>query len=238
MKEVRETLESWRADGVGVGRAVVVRTFGSAPRPEGAVLLRADDGRIAGSVSGGCVEAAAAGEIERARADGHSRVIRYGISDEQAWDVGLACGGTIDVLVEPEVRDRVVEAARDLDATAVTPLPAELPPSEVGPWQAPAGESPGEPVLVDDRTPAAPAAPGRRRRHRGDPPARGVREGPRLRGRRRRCQAGLRHGRALPGGRRAAGAVAGRGVRAAPPRRERRGRRPLARPEVRRAGDR
>ena len=82
-------------------RAVVVRTFGSAPRPEGAVLLYAADGRIAGSVSGGCVEGAAAEEIETARASGNARVIRYGISDEQAWDVGLACGGTIDVLVEP-----------------------------------------------------------------------------------------------------------------------------------------
>jgi len=99
MKELLDTLDSWTTGGLGVGRAVVVRTFGSAPRPEGAVLIRADDGRIAGSVSGGCVEGAAATEIERARADGHSRVIRYGISDEEAWDVGLACGGTIDVLV-------------------------------------------------------------------------------------------------------------------------------------------
>src|SRR6266446_9397387 len=105
MKELLETLDAWRADGAGggVGRAVVVRTFGSAPRPEGAVLLLAADGRIAGSVSGGCVEGAAAEEIEHARATGRARVIRYGISDEQAWDVGLACGGTIDVLVQPEV---------------------------------------------------------------------------------------------------------------------------------------
>src|SRR5207249_998038 len=87
-----------------------IRTFGSAPRPEGAVLLLADDGRIAGSVSGGCVEGAAAEEIERARSDGRSRVIRYGISDEQAWDVGLACGGTIDVLIEPRVRALFIEA--------------------------------------------------------------------------------------------------------------------------------
>ena len=104
MKELLDTLATWQADGTAgadVGRAVVVRTFGSAPRPEGAVLLYATDGRIAGSVSGGCVEGAAAEEIERARATGHARVIRYGISDEQAWDVGLACGGTIDVLVEP-----------------------------------------------------------------------------------------------------------------------------------------
>src|SRR3954464_4456160 len=103
MQELVETLDGWRAEGAGSGRAVVVRTFGSAPRPEGAVLLRADDGRIAGSVSGGCVEGAAANENQRARADGRSRVIRYGISDEEAWDVGLACGGTIDVLIEPAV---------------------------------------------------------------------------------------------------------------------------------------
>ena len=64
-----------------------------------------DDGRIAGSVSGGCVEGAAAEEILAARKDGRQRVIRYGISDEQAWDVGLACGGTIDVLVSPAVPD-------------------------------------------------------------------------------------------------------------------------------------
>ena len=112
MKELVETLAAWRAEEVAVGRAVVVRTFGSAPRPEGAVLLLASDGRIAGSVSGGCVEGAAAEQVRRARADGRSRVIRYGISDEQAWDVGLACGGTIDVLVEPLVRREVERAAR------------------------------------------------------------------------------------------------------------------------------
>ena len=111
MQELLETMDGWRAEGAGIGRAVVVRTFGSAPRPEGAVLLRADDGRIAGSVSGGCVEGAAAEEIERARKDGNSRVIRYGISDEEAWDVGLACGGTIDVLVEPALDDATVAGA-------------------------------------------------------------------------------------------------------------------------------
>ena len=92
MKELLDTLTSWQGEGIDAGRAVVVRTFGSAPRPEGAVLLRATDGRIAGSVSGGCVEGAAAEQIEHARSTGKARVIRYGISDEQAWDVGLACG--------------------------------------------------------------------------------------------------------------------------------------------------
>jgi xanthine dehydrogenase accessory factor len=148
MKEVLTALESWRADGVGIGRAVVVRTFGSAPRPEGAVLLRADDGRIAGSVSGGCVEGAAAEEIERARRDGHARVIRYGISDEEAWDVGLACGGTIDVLIEPAVRDATADAAAHLGRVVAIPLPADAPPPEFGRSEPGVGAVPADAVIV------------------------------------------------------------------------------------------
>jgi xanthine dehydrogenase accessory factor len=148
MKELLETLDGWAADGIGVGRAVVVRTFGSAPRPEGAVLLRADDGRIAGSVSGGCVEGAAAGEIERAREDGHSRVIRYGISDEEAWDVGLACGGTIDVLIEPAVPAAAVDGARWRGRAVATVLPADAPPSAFGRHEPGEGSAPEPPVVV------------------------------------------------------------------------------------------
>jgi xanthine dehydrogenase accessory factor len=148
MKELLETLDGWTAAGVDAGRAVVVRTFGSAPRPEGAVLIRADDGRIAGSVSGGCVEGAAAGEIERARADGHSRVIRYGISDEEAWDVGLACGGTIDVLVEPRVPSAAVSGARDRGVAVATILPPDAPPVEFGRHEPGDGAVPSEPIVV------------------------------------------------------------------------------------------
>src|SRR5919112_968418 len=133
MRELLPTYDAWRAEGLGVGRAVVVRTFGSAPRQEGAVLLVAEDGRMIGSVSGGCVEGAAAQAVLAARESGRSRVIRYGISDEDAWDVGLACGGTIDVLVEPEVRDTVLDAARRTGVAILTPLPRDLPPPEVGP---------------------------------------------------------------------------------------------------------
>ena len=156
MKELLDTLAGWEHDGVAVGRAVVVRTFGSAPRPEGAVLLYAADGRIAGSVSGGCVEGAAAEEIDKARADGHARVIRYGISDEQAWDVGLACGGTIDVLVEPVAPAAVITAARGSlgptgqGAAVITPLPADSPPGEFGPHQPGAGAPPEPELVVDD----------------------------------------------------------------------------------------
>jgi xanthine dehydrogenase accessory factor len=154
MKELVATLGAWRAEGADIGRAVVVRTFGSAPRPEGAVMLTTADGRIAGSVSGGCVEGAAFEEIERARATGRSRVVRYGITDEQAWDVGLACGGTIDVLFEPAVNRAAEAAARDLakagsapGRAVVTPLPVDAPRPQMGAH--PAGEgAPPAPVLV------------------------------------------------------------------------------------------
>ncbi|MGH2356626.1 MAG: XdhC family protein [Candidatus Limnocylindria bacterium] len=111
MRELLETLRAWRAEGIGVGRAVLVRAFGSSPRQPGASLLVGDDGRMAGSVSGGCVEGAALEEVRRARRTGLSRLVRYGISDETAWDVGLACGGVIDVLIEPELRPEVIDAA-------------------------------------------------------------------------------------------------------------------------------
>jgi xanthine dehydrogenase accessory factor len=101
-------------------------------------------------------EGAAYEEIEKARAAGRSRVIRYGISDEQAWDVGLACGGTIDVLVEPFVRPEAIAAAR---ATAegrgdgravVTPLPADAPGPAFGPHEPGPGEPPPPVVVVHD----------------------------------------------------------------------------------------
>jgi xanthine dehydrogenase accessory factor len=154
MKELIETLNAWEAEGHQAGRAVVVRTFGSAPRPEGAVMLVSDDGRLAGSVSGGCVEGAAFEEIERAFRDGMARVIRYGISDEQAWDVGLACGGTIDVLVEPRVRPEAEAAARDAATTGgraiVTPLPGDAPPAEFGAHQPGDGAAPAPVLVVHD----------------------------------------------------------------------------------------
>jgi xanthine dehydrogenase accessory factor len=156
MKELLDTIEAWGDRASTAGRAVVVRTFGSAPRPEGAVLLATADGRIAGSVSGGCVEGAAAEEIERARATGHARVIRYGISDEEAWDVGLACGGTIDVLAQPSIPEPALRAARDASSrgghgtAVITPLPGDSPPAEFGEHRPGDGAPPEPPLTFDD----------------------------------------------------------------------------------------
>jgi xanthine dehydrogenase accessory factor len=151
MRELLDTVKEWQSEGATLGRAVVVRTFGSAPRPEGATLVVTADGRLAGSVSGGCVEGAAFEEIQAARAAGVSRVVRYGISDEQAWDVGLACGGTIDVLVAPFVRPEVIAAAGGSGGMAVViPLPADAPPAAFGPHAPGAGEPPGPAFTVTD----------------------------------------------------------------------------------------
>lgn len=155
MQELLATLDAWTSTGARVGRAVVVRTFGSAPRPEGGVLLVTADGRLAGSVSGGCVEGAAAEEIHAAFKDGRQRVIRYGISDEQAWDVGLACGGTIDVLVQPAVPGAATDAARETAGggggrAIVTLLPADAPPAAFGRHQPGAGEPMASPLIVHD----------------------------------------------------------------------------------------
>ncbi len=112
---MRDVLDDWdRMTGTGaaVGRAVVTRIWGSAPRAEGACLLADHDGGIAGSVSGGCIEGAAAEAIVDAMERGAPGVVSYGVSDDQAWEVGLACGGTIEVFVEPAVRPELVEAAR------------------------------------------------------------------------------------------------------------------------------
>jgi len=138
MRELLPTIEAWQRDRVGIARAVVIRTFGSSPRREGATMLGADDGRISGSVSGGCVEGATAEHMAEARATGQQRVVRFGISDRDAWDVGLACGGTIDVLVQPVIPPAALEAvratARDRRAgrAIVTALPAGSPTGAIG----------------------------------------------------------------------------------------------------------
>jgi xanthine/CO dehydrogenase XdhC/CoxF family maturation factor len=98
--EILEQAASWRHAGKGVALATVVKTWGSSPRPAGAKLAVADDGAFVGSVSGGCVEGAVIEEAQAAIRDGQPRLLDFGVSDEQAWEVGLACGGKIEIFVE------------------------------------------------------------------------------------------------------------------------------------------
>jgi xanthine dehydrogenase accessory factor len=96
-----ETALAWHRDGKGAALATVVQTWGSAPRRVGSQLAISGEGEIAGSVSGGCVEGAVVAEALDAIEAGKPLMLEYGVSDGDAFAVGLACGGTIRVLVEP-----------------------------------------------------------------------------------------------------------------------------------------
>jgi xanthine/CO dehydrogenase XdhC/CoxF family maturation factor len=91
----------WLSQGRKVALGTVVKTWGSAPRPAGSQIAVRDDGAFAGSVSGGCVEGAVIESAQAALADGKIRKLEFGVRDEQAWSAGLACGGRIEVFVEP-----------------------------------------------------------------------------------------------------------------------------------------
>src|SRR5947209_10330968 len=100
MKDVLPTIEKWRAQGERVAMATVVKVDASSPRAVGAKLVVSESGQMAGSVSGGCVEGAVFEEALQVIRSGEPRLLHYGIADEFAMDVGLACGGMIDVFVE------------------------------------------------------------------------------------------------------------------------------------------
>ena len=99
-EDVLATARDWRDAGKGVAIATVVTTWGSSPRPVGSQLVVDDKGDFVGSVSGGCIEGAVASEALKTIGDGQTRLIDFGISDETAWQVGLACGGKCEVFIE------------------------------------------------------------------------------------------------------------------------------------------
>jgi xanthine dehydrogenase accessory factor len=126
MRRSLELARRWRTAGLGVGRAVVVRTIGPSPFGVGSTLLVADDGRLAGAVSAGCFEGWAAEAILAARRGRYREVVRLAFGDAEAAEAGVACGGGVDVLVEPDVPDALLEAAAAGRSVVVaTPLPVE-----------------------------------------------------------------------------------------------------------------
>jgi len=98
---VLETALDWLRRGRRVALATVVKTWGSSPRPAGSSLAVAFDGSFEGSVSGGCVEGAVIAAAREVLDSGEPRLLKFGVTDDEAWAVGLACGGEIEVLVEP-----------------------------------------------------------------------------------------------------------------------------------------
>jgi xanthine/CO dehydrogenase XdhC/CoxF family maturation factor len=99
--DVLGTAAQWLGEGRKVALGTVVKTWGSAPLQAGSQIAVRDDGAFTGSVSGGCIEGAVIEEAVAAMADGKVRTLEFGVSDETAWSVGLACGGRIEVFVEP-----------------------------------------------------------------------------------------------------------------------------------------
>jgi xanthine/CO dehydrogenase XdhC/CoxF family maturation factor len=101
MKELLSDIDRWRERGDKVAIATVVATRRSSPRPVGSKLAVSESGELAGSVSGGCVESDVVLAAQEVIAGGAPRLVTYGITDEMALEIGLSCGGEIDVFVEP-----------------------------------------------------------------------------------------------------------------------------------------
>jgi xanthine dehydrogenase accessory factor len=100
MSDVLTQADEWAAGGKRVALATVVATRKSAPLPPGSKMAVSDSGDVVGAVSGGCVEGAVVEVAEEIIGGGDSRLLHFGIADSEAWDVGLPCGGEIDVFVE------------------------------------------------------------------------------------------------------------------------------------------
>ena len=98
--DVLEQAAEWKAEGSGVALATVVRTWGSAPRQAGSQMCIDEHGHFVGSVSGGCVEGAVIQEAQELIVHGGTKLLQFGVSDEQAWEVGLTCGGEVEIYVE------------------------------------------------------------------------------------------------------------------------------------------
>ncbi|HEY2071884.1 MAG TPA: XdhC family protein [Rhizomicrobium sp.] len=101
MNDVLDTAADWLAEGRKVALGTVVKTWGSSPRQAGSQIAVRDDGAFVGSVSGGCVEGAVIESALATMGDGKIRRLEFGVSDETAWSAGLACGGRIEIFVEP-----------------------------------------------------------------------------------------------------------------------------------------
>jgi xanthine dehydrogenase accessory factor len=160
MRDVVQAIDDWLNAGEGVALATVVATWGSAPRGVGSKMAVSSSGRIAGSVSGGCVEGAVAEAAQQVLAVGEPRLVHFGVADETAWSVGLACGGKIDVFVAPldrtafeALKGVLTENRAAASATVVSgprgTLGRSLLLSAGGPPEGPAGD--GDPLAAAAR---------------------------------------------------------------------------------------
>jgi xanthine/CO dehydrogenase XdhC/CoxF family maturation factor len=100
MKEILSDIEVWQARGDKIALATVINTWGSSPRAPGAKMVVNDKGEMFGSVSGGCIEGAVVEQALNVIKTGRPKLLHFGVADELAWEVGLACGGRVEVFVE------------------------------------------------------------------------------------------------------------------------------------------
>src|SRR5689334_13085070 len=114
MRDILPDLDHWREENKSIALATVIQTWGSSPRRAGAKMAITPEGGITGSVSGGCVEGAVFEEGVEVLKKNQPKLLHFGVADETAWDVGLACGGSIDIFVKP------------LDINLFTPLRSTL----------------------------------------------------------------------------------------------------------------
>ncbi len=98
--DVLEQAADWHKEGEGVAIATVTKTWGSSPRPPGSQLVINAKGEFRGSVSGGCIEGAVVSEAAGVIETGESRILHFGVTNEMAWEVGLACGGEVEIYLE------------------------------------------------------------------------------------------------------------------------------------------
>lgn len=134
MKDVAGDVRAWRKRDLPVALATVIETWGSSPRGVGAKMALNTEGGIAGSVSGGCVEGAVVEVGQQVLENGRPQLLHFGVADETAWEVGLACGGEIDVFVEPiaEAHFEFMRAAMDDEQPAASLTVIDGPDSELG----------------------------------------------------------------------------------------------------------
>ncbi|MDG2336281.1 MAG: XdhC family protein [Myxococcota bacterium] len=100
-EKLLELAAAWLDEGISVALATVIETWGSSPCPPGSHLVVNAQGEFRGSVSGGCIEGAVVAEAARVLAGGEPARLSFGVSDEMAWEVGLACGGEVEIYLEP-----------------------------------------------------------------------------------------------------------------------------------------
>jgi len=132
MKDVLDTLEGWNAEGLRFATATVVKIERSAPLGPGAVLAVSEKGEVAGSVTGGCVEPAVYEEAQEVLAGGPPRLVSYGIADEEAFEVGLPCGGTVHIFLSTVECDLVEELADAVRSERPIALAVTVSGSEIG----------------------------------------------------------------------------------------------------------